>query len=441
MLLDKRRNQLFWTIIIIVHSCFFYFSITNANIFTKDSAEYLWQSKNIQSDNGFYAGDLSAPINPALYNQRPPGYGTFLFLTGSNIDSTDYFWTLFVQFLLSLLNVFIIYKFLNLLSNNKASPFWMLIPLLFFPTQFIYAGMIMSEMIFQTFVILSLYFISLLLKRGEMQYLWWSQWAMAISFLIKPITWIFPFIALACFIIYWINSKVKLIAVITFLIPITALVLMFNYSNQKTGIYEYSSIQRKLMINYNVEAVLSDINGHDKAQKVISNFQHSISTHSYKDRAVLTDVYCKSVLKSNVLSLLKVELKGAFNFFIGHSRWDVNMFVNGKEPLPSKQFSTFHNDKEIATTSLSAFETFYYYFSMIVNALVFLSFVYFLFMWRIPIRIRGCIGVFVLYIVLATGPSASTRFRMPVFPILMIVFAIAADDLKHKRSKDIPLPV
>jgi hypothetical protein len=441
MLLHKNKSKLFWAIIIVVHCGFFYLSLTTANIFTKDSSEYLWQSKNIQTNSSFYAGDLTAPISPALYNQRPPGYGTFLFLTGSNINSTSYSWTLLAQFLLSLLNVFVIYKFLNLLSNNKASPLWMLIPLLFFPTQFIYAGMIMSEMIFQTFVILSLYFISLLLKRGEMQYLWWSQWAMTISLLIKPITWIFPFIALGCFIVYWINSKVKLLAVITFLIPITALVLMFNYSNNKTGIYEYSSIQRKLMINYNVEAILEDKRGHDKAREVVSHFQDSISSYGYKEKALLTDAYCKSVLKNNVLTFLKVEFKGAFNFFVGHSRWDVNMFFNGKEPLPVRTFVALGNDNEKVTVPLSPFETFYYSFSMIVNGVVFLAFIYFLFMWRIPRRIRGCIGVFVLYIVLATGPSASARFRVPVFPILMIVFALAADDLLHKRSKDIPLPV
>jgi hypothetical protein len=441
MLLEKNKSKLFWTIIIIVHSCFFYFSLTSANILTKDSSEYLWQAKNIKDASSFYAGDLAAPINPALYNQRPPGYGTFLFLTGSNINSESYFWTLLIQFLISLLNIFIIYKFLNLLSNNKASPLWMLIPLIVFPTQIIYAGMIMSEVIFQTFVILSLYFISLLLKRGEMQYLWWSQWAMTISLLIKPITWLFPFIALGCFIIYWINSKVKLIAVVTFLIPITAMVLMFNYSNKKTGVYEYSSIQRKLMINYNVDAIFTDIHGREKAQEVISHFQDSISKHSYKDKATLTDAYCKSILKNNVLTLLKLEAKGAFNFFVGHSRWDVSMFFSGTEPKPSGAFSVLNNDNEKVIEPLSNLELVYYSFSMIINAVVFLAFIYFLFMWRIPRRIRGCVGVFVLYIVLATGPSASSRFRMPVFPILMIVFALVADDLKHKRSKAIPLPV
>lgn len=441
MLLEKNKSKFFWAIIVIVHSCFFYLSITSANVLTKDSDEYLWQAKNLKDSGSFYAGDLAAPINLALYNQRPPGYGAFLFLTGSNIYSTSYFLTLLFQFLISLLNIFIIYKFLNLLSNNKASPLWMLIPLVVFPTQFIYAGMIMSELIFQTFVLLSLYFISILLKRGEMQYLWWSQWAMTISLLIKPITWIFPFIALGCFIVYWINSKVKLIAVITFLIPITVLVLMFNYSYNKTGVYEYSSIQRKLMINYNVDQILSDLQGHEKAHQVISHFQDSISTHSYKDRAIVTDAYCKSVFKDNVLTILKLEFKGALDFFVGHSRWDVNMFFNGKEPSPSGLFPVLNNNNEKVIEPLSYLEIFYYSFSMIINAIVFLAFVYFLFMWRIPRRIRGCIGVFVLYIVLATGPSASSRFRMPVFPILMIVFAIVADDLKHKRSKDIPLPV
>ena len=73
-------------------------------------------------------------------------------------------------------------------------------------------------------------------------------------------------------------------AIFTFVIPFAAIFWMFNYSHAKTGEYEFSSIQRKLMINYNSFAILSDVKGKENAVKIISDLQDSVEKFNYVNK-------------------------------------------------------------------------------------------------------------------------------------------------------------
>jgi len=412
-----------------LHLLFFLFAINNGHPFTKDSAEYLWQSFNISQHSSFYCGDLNTPLIQAWFNQRPPGYGFFLSILGINQMHFNYPLLVAVQLMLSLLNGFIVYRFVKLLVGDNFSLWWLLIPLLGFPTQFVYSGMVMSEVLFQTLLLLSVYFITILLKRGEMQFLWYSQWSITAAFLVKPVLWMFPFVALVSFLIYWFNKKVKLMAIVTFVIPFSVIIWMFNYSYSKTGVYEFSSIQRKLMINYNSFAILSDTKGQDSAVRIISSLQDSVGNFSYIDKCKSIDHFNKNVLRENVLSAAKLECIGIMKFFLGHSRWDVSYFLNGKEPDSFNSNST-SNDITISNSWMI-----YFVFSIIVNVIVLLAFLKFLLDKGLPIKLRGCIGSIVLYLAVATGPSAASRFRLPVFPVLTVTFAVVA----HRLTRKLPV--
>ena len=413
---------------VLLHVFFYLFAINNGHPFTKDSSEYLWQSFNIANHSSFYCGDLNAPIVEAWFNQRPPGYGFFLSILGINQIHFNYNLLLVAQLLMSLLNGVVVYRFVKLLAGDGFSLWWLLIPLIGFPTQFVYSGMVMSEILFQTLLLLSVYFIAILLKRGEMQFLWWSQWCIAASFLVKPVAWMFPFVALVSFLIYWFNKKVKLMAIVTFAIPFTAIIMMFNYSHTKTGVYEFSSIQRKLMINYNSFAILSDAQGKENAVRTISNLQDSVSKFNYIDKCNSIDAFNKSVLKHNVLSAVKLECIGFMKFFLGHSRWDVSFFLNGKEP------DSYNSNINSSDVTVKTPWMIYFVLNIIVNLIVFAAFMKFLFSKDLPVKLRGCIGSIVLYMALATGPSAAARFRLPVFPILTVTFVVVA----HRMTRKLP---
>jgi hypothetical protein len=425
----KSGNWIVPALFIMLHIIFYLFAINNGHPFTKDSAEYLWQSFNISQHSSFYCGDLNAPVIQAWFNQRPPGYGFFLSLLGINQMHFNYSLLLAVQLLLSVLNGFVVYRFVKLLVGEKFSTWWLIIPLLGFPTQFVYSGMVMSEILFQTLLLLSVYFITILLKRGEMQFLWYSQWSITAAFLVKPVLWMFPFVALISFLIYWFNKKVKIMAIITFAIPFVAIFWMFNYSYSKTGVYEFSSIQRKLMINYNSFAILSDSKGTDNAVRIISDLQDSVSSFSYVEKCKAIDHFNSIVLKENVLSAVKLECIGIMKFFLGHSRWDVSYFLSGKEP------DAYNSNISSSDVTVKSSWMMYFVFNVIINFLVFVAFLKFLFSKDLPIKLRGCIGSIVLYIALATGPSAASRFRLPIFPVLTVTFAVVAHRMTRKSPE------
>jgi hypothetical protein len=424
----KSGKWLVPAIFLLLHVLFFLFALQYGHPFSKDSAEYLWQSFNISHNSSFYCGDLNSPIVEAWFNQRPPGYGLFLSILGINHFNFNYQLLLSIQLMLSLLNGYIVYQFVKLLTGPDFSLWLLLIPLLGFPSQFVYSGMVMSEVLFQTLLLLSVYFIAILLKRGEMQFLWWSQWSLTAALLVKPIAWMFPFVALISFLIYWFNEKVKLLAIVTFAIPFAAIFWMFNFSYTKTGIHEFSSIQRKLMINYNSFAILSDIEGKDYAVKTISTLQDSVANFKYVDKCKAIDDFNKKVLKEHFVTAAKLEGVGILKFFISHSRWDVSFFLQGKEP-DSFVSSNSSFDPTVQWKWIS-----YFVFSVFINLLVFAAFVKFLVSKDLPVKLRGCIGSIVIYMAIATGPSAASRFRLPVFPVLTVTFVVVTHRFAQKRS-------
>ena len=76
----------------------------------------------------------------------------------------------------------------------------------------------------------------------------------------------------------------------------------------------------------------------------------------------------------------------------------------------------------------------YFVLNIVVNLLVFAAFMKFMFSKDLPVKLRGCIGSIVLYIAIATGPSAAARFRLPVFPILKVTFVVVA----HRMTRKLP---
>jgi hypothetical protein len=416
----------FWSIVVLIHVSFFSIAVQKKNFTTKDSWEYLWQSQNLKSSGSWYAGDLTQEINPALYNQRPPAYGAFLSLL--NVDTTlnNIYLLLFIQLGISLLTIFISVQFVKLFLGEEWNRLWLLIPLIFFPSQFVYCNMVMSETLLQLFVLLSIYFIARLIKYSQMKDLWWSQWSVAIAMAIKPIMWLFPFVAMVSFLIHFFNKKVKLIALITFIIPFTTIALFMGYSHAKTGIWEFSSIQRKLMINYNSYVILKDVFNEEEAVKTISEFQNSLDTLPYVEKCQRIDEFNREVLFNHPMSAIKAELSGMFRFFVGHPRWDLEAFRCGS----LNEVNSYQLNFEFKSLTYSV----YLFSCALVGFILLIAFLKFIFSSHISYSLRGCIASIVIYFAIVTGPSASTRFRLPVFPVLMATFCIVAHEIAIKRK-------
>jgi len=426
MKMVKSSKFWFWSVLIVIHLAFLGVAVQNKNFTTKDSWEYIWQAQNLKASGSWYAGDLTQDINPALYNQRPPAYGAFLSMLNFNAALNNVYLLLIIQLGLSLITVFMVVQFVKLFLGQEWNRLWLLIPLVFFPSQFVYCNMVMSEILLQLFVLLAIYFIARLIRYSQMKDLWWSQWSVAIAMAIKPVMWLFPFVAAVSFLIHFFNKKVKLVALITFIIPFSAIAFFFNYSHTHTGLWEFSSIQRKLMINYNSFAILKDVFNEEEATKTISEFQSSVANLPYLEKCKQIDNFNKEVLFNHPMSAIKMELTGIFNFFAGHPRWDLENFYLGEVNVAKP----YQSDSRLALFPYYA----YLITCSIMGLIVLIAFVKFIFSRHISYSLRGCIASIVIYFAIVTGPSASTRFRLPVFPVLMATFCIVANEYVMKRK-------
>jgi len=426
MKMIKSSKFWFWSILILMHLAFFGVALNQKNFTTKDSSEYIWQAQNLSNNGSWYCGDMTQEINPALYNQRPPVYGAFLSLLQIDAGLGNVFVLLLLQIGISLLTTFIAVQFIKLFLGEEWNRMWLLIPLLFFPSQFVYCNMVMSEILLQLFVLLAIYFIARLIKYSQMKDLWWSQWCVAIAMAIKPVMWLFPMVAVVSFLIHFFNKKVKLIALITFVIPFSTIAFFFNYSHTHTGIWEFSSIQRKLMINYNSFAILKDVFNEEEATKTINEFQSRVAKLPYPEKCKQIDAFNREVLFNHPKSAIKQELTGMFNFFAGHPRWDVEKFYLGEVNVGKP----YQSESRLAMFSYYA----YLIACSIMGLIVLIAFVKFIFSRHISYSLRGCVASIIIYFAIVTGPSASTRFRLPVFPVLMATFCIVANEYVIKRK-------
>lgn len=414
---------------ILLHLLFYFLALQWGHPFTKDSTEYLWQSFNLTHNSSFYCGDMNAPIVQAWFNLRPPAYGFFLSILGLNQVHFNYHTLLIVQLSLSLMNVFIVYHFIRRLIGHNFSLWWMLIPFVGFPTQFVYAGMVMSEILFQTFLLLFIYFMVIYLKRSNTRFLIFAQLCLTTSLLIKPIVWLFPFVALVCLVLYSFKNNVQIISFASFVIPLAAIFWMFNYSKSTVGVYEFSSIQRNLKINYNALAILNEKIGEVAAKKEIINLQDSLAKLPYVESCRKFDDFFITTIEDNFSCAAIAELKGIARFFIWHSRWDVSNFIRGKE-VDAVAGSFSSDDVTIQSRWLA-----YFVFSLVLNLAVLFAFVKFVFNKKVNLSIRSALAILIIYMAIVTGPSASARFRLPIFPLLVVTFVITMNELTKKNER------
>ncbi len=423
----KLQRNIFFIVLILLHLFFFIKAIDNGHVFTKDSFEYLQQAKNIRDHHSWYCGDLNLPIEPALYSQRPPGYGVFIAVVKSINDNI--WFLLLVQNLLSIFNFYLLYRLLQIL-NIKINLLLLIIPLLFFFSQFIHANLIMTELLLQTVLMLSFYFITRFILFKEPSSIWLYQLFITCALLIKPIWYLFPLVSILFF-IYLINKKnVKSWTITAHLIPLIFIAGIFIHNHQQTNYWEYSSIQRKLMVNYNVLEVMEDVHGKEKALLLVDKLQDDAAVKtSYAEQADYMQSEINKVLRGYPLVFIKIELKGMLRFFTDHSRYDMDSFFS-QTPLQTSSCYvdyTANGWKGLVShfKNYNGWYLVYLVISILVNTLLLICLFVFVKQKNIDIAVRIILFSIIIYTAFLTGPTGTTRFRLPVYLLLLIAFAVA----------------
>ncbi len=420
---------------------FLLYAAISQHTHTRDSAEYLQQANNIIHHASFYCGDYDvAEKDLSLYSRRPPGYALFLIITTLFLQVN---WlALLFQAALSVFNIYIGYKILRMVSPQKSRAWSYFIMFLFFPAQFIYGGAYMAEIPFQSSLLLCIFFLLRFEESNQVNKLYTSHLFAALAYLIKPIA-IFIWLLILFFSITSKseNRTSQHLALLAFF-HFVLIGAFFTANYMHSGIAEYSGIGRKVIINYTVPAVLTYSYGEETARHKIDSLQESVSHLPYVMQCVQTDNFIRTTLLTRPLDFLYIQLSGITGFFLESCRWDLEMWLHGAEEA-GRRPSLISAWKANGLSGInqifqkwSAIFTLYYLLVFVASLLIFLFFIRGVFSSGIRRRFKVFLLLIIAYFMLLTGPSASARFRLPVFPLIAIMAVAGIPG--HKKSKASP---
>ena len=149
------RNYIF--VILLIHVVYFLFALYFKQIYTLDSEEYILTARNLLDHGVVYNGVWREDLIPELYTLRPPLYGSFIFL--SRLFSSSDFLVLFFQNLLSILLWVLFISWFNKSFTRKNIEPYVVLALIFFPSQMIEVNSIMADLLLEFLLLLSFLFL------------------------------------------------------------------------------------------------------------------------------------------------------------------------------------------------------------------------------------------------------------------------------------------
>jgi hypothetical protein len=414
----SRSNRNFLVFIITIHMCFFLWQIFHGNYFLKDSQEYLRAAANLRSDFLLYCGDLTKPLNTELFSRRPPIYP--LFLAACSLFSSNPVLILIIQNILSVISIYLVRKIILQLGYSTRYDVLFVVLLMFTPSQFIYANLIMSESFLQFLIVLMIWFYAKYLLYGKKLNGFWFNLILSLSVLTKPVFTLLIYLNL----IFWIPygfKKRKLQPVLLCLMPLLFL-LAWQYRNYyKTGVFETSSIETRVLMNYNVSMFLAKTeNATDAERRIRSIDSISALKVSYKERNTFLNKQAVSEIAKKPFGYAFFHMTGMAGFFLDPGRFDLVSFFNLDNEKSRGLLFRINEDgiRSAIDFILSHSVGLLVALAVIglINLFKFTCFIFFILRFKGHNLVTGFIIFLIFYVGLLTGPLGASRFMMPLIP-------------------------
>lgn len=423
-----KKHQALVLALLIVQAVVLGFAWSSGHVYTHDSFEYLQQAENILKEGHWSCGTASeTAADKSLWSRRPPGYALFIIITSLGLNFP--LLTLLLQGTLSVFNLtFAIHLFT---ITTKRAPPAILIAMfyLFFPSQFIYGAQYMTEIPFQTCLLGGTYFLSRFLEIGTDRNFLLQQFCWAGAYLLKPVAVFIWIPVLFYFLVIRRSAHHRTLFLSGALIHllITGFIIMNN--RHHSGVTEYSSIGTKLLLNYNLPSIIKSVVGVDACNRYMDSLQFELGTLDYASQRNIILQETIQQYTNHPGATFIAHGKGLIRFFLEPCRWDIQLLLEGMNPeTPEeslgdvwKKFGVIETGKQVLRWN-PVYLTYTVLTALSATGLLIL-FVLSLLNRTTPLRAQYLLAVLVIYIAVLTGPSASARFRLPVFPMMVIIAA------------------
>ncbi|MEZ4774739.1 MAG: hypothetical protein R3D00_16260 [Bacteroidia bacterium] len=435
------KHRVFLLLVLAAHLLFLGWQVVNGNLYLVDSEEYIAEAENILSTGTFYCGELDEPVRYDDFTKRPPVYPLFLsFVFGIGGNA----WLVIIlQNLLSLFNFILLIEIGTFIGLQEKHFRWMIPLILLYPAQFIYANMVMSEILFQTFLL----GMTLAAMKGISAKSW--RWIGIYTLLLiagamtKPVLYLFIIphsVVIAALIVRWRSPM----GVWHLVIPFLIWGAYMKANERQTGYFHFSSIQNLSLLQYTTYNLLIHTYGPDSALVLADGILYrSLDQPSYAEGQKLLVKECSDVIRAHKLQFVKFHIKGMINLFMDPGRFDLYSFTGIDSQHNSPGFLSAFSEGGYRGIGLYLQKQPLLIVLLLVlvalaNAVKLAGLIYFAFCRRVSVENRVIIIGLVLYIAGLTGSSGASRFAVPVFPLLLLMipcFIIALVSLRSASNK------
>ncbi|MHB2149550.1 ArnT family glycosyltransferase [Calditrichota bacterium LG25] len=373
---------------------------------------------------------------------RTPGYPIFIAII--YVISSNRVWlVLLIQIFLNIFSILLIYKIVLIFFSRKIA---LLSALLFAIDiyQSLYSVTLLTDSLFVFLFLLSIFYLYKNIKQKNFLLIFSSALFLGIATLVRPISYLFPFIALI-FIFLFGNFRLQIKFIYSLVFSITFLAtispwLIRNYS--KYGEAKLSSVTGYNLLFYNV--AYTEVY---KSGKPIEQVRKDLYRMSSKQGIDTTNIYslknsqiyfniAKQYIKDNFILYCKRHFMGIINMYAGLSTKHIaSIFHLKSKSLSVDQYSGPNIFKRIidffnSKTKGEIFIAFFLGFYLLIN--YFFAFYAMLLLIRKNRKFLFVIILIILYFSALTGVVGLTRYRLPIMPFINIFCAVGLFNFYEK---------
>jgi len=166
--------------------------------------------------------------------------------------------------------------------------------------------------------------------------------------------------------------------------------------------------------------------GIDYADSIVDKITYdSKQLNSYKEEQEYRQMECKKIIKDNLGLYAYLHLKGMLVSFIDPGRFDITQFFNLKHnEILMYETNTGNKFEKLKKIFLSPIGL---VLILLILANVFKAIFYLKYLFSSPLFNNQKIALILIpaYIITLTGIIGTSRFLIPLFPILFIIFLIS----------------
>lgn len=415
------RTKVFWGLLLAIHLIAFFYQASQKRYLMVDSKEYVHASNNLVKHFQPYSDIYEHPLKPDHITKRPFVYP--LLITPFLEFLGGFYGLALFQLGLSLFNVFLFIRIIRIFIPDWERYSLLFVCLLMFPAQFIYANLVMTEIWFQTLLMLATWMLLLGFQYKQAKFLFAYTFILCLGIFTKPVLYlfIFPHAILCAYIaLKWRNIKIIAAA----LLPLLLVFIYVKSNEHATNYMHFSSIQNKSLLQYSVFHLVQRVEGVEAAHALIDSVEQKASKMNWAEGQEYMQKRGLQAIRSYPLTYLNLHSKGMLNFFLDPGRFDIYHFAgidNGNSPGLSYHFSREGYKgiwNYLSTQPISIL--FFLLLVVCMNLGKLIGWIGMFFCWELDWTSKVLLSIFVIYIVGLTGINGASRFMLPVHLLVLM---------------------